>query len=493
MSTSASAAAPAKDANPFSTASITAMLAEILVADRHSPPNNGKAAFERVERSLSALGLFDFTASEFCQPSDVQDTTRVAQLRAKQAKDAAAALSASSSSSGNDGSSPSPKVEVKYDGNGQELDPETHEILSHMAAYAPRSMVSTTNALSNFSSMAVVRYHDPITELPETQALAGQRAVAQSLLERVFMPHHAHVIVSCKQGDIAAIWSLARQLCVGDATAARLDTITSMVQMVRSPPPSWPELSHLITQIQMQLTREQPQGGGMELGWRLLPEFIMRALQSTNYDHLRVEIALLHKISSAVTTERIQQDMTAAHALSVSRPPPARALVSQHLPAPTHAPTPEQPPRTKKPCFNIRDHGTCKYGDACRYDHGAAAPSGPPQLSGVCAACSSPSHGINQCPVHKASQLVRRKAGTARAEQASLASKAQSAEVAKLSADVTRLSALLSKARPAAAPAAPAPPAPADFAAENQRLRAQLAASYSNNPYFAYAAGQAEP
>jgi hypothetical protein len=356
-----------------------------------------------------------------------------------------------------------------------------------VAAYAPRDLASTTNSLDNYSSVSTVLYVDPLTDAQETQSFASQRAVAFRLLERVFLPNQAHVVVSCKYGDIAAIWSLARALCVGDADKLRLDAIVSMVNMVRSPPKSWPELSQMLTQIQLRLTRDVPATRSFEVGAGLLPAFALRALQSSNYDYLRVDIALLHKVVGAITTSRIQQDMTAAHSQAISRPS-GRALMGSARP-PAHSP-PADPSRhagppsrqeTLQACFNFRDRGTCRFGDKCRFDHGGGAGKvgkDRPQLTGVCAACSSPAHGMNQCPVHK--QRLRK---GEKAEQAK-------AHLAQLTSQVSSMRALL-----ASRPAVPVPAAlPVDPQDEIKQLRAQLASSYAANPWVAYSpAGAALP
>ena len=484
-----------KAADAYSSAAITAIISDIIVADRHTPPHNGKEVIEKLEHALNGLALYDFTAKEFCQPSSTQDTSRIAKLRVKQAlqaaNEAAAAKAAQdhikSELDNDDANNTEEQKTVRAElARTLHLDSVTSEILASMkarapkapvAAYAPRDLSSTTNSLDNYTSVSTVLYMDPLTDAQEVQSLASQRSIAMRLLEKVFLTNHAHVIVSCKYGDIAAIWSLARALCIGDAENLRLDTITSMVQMVRSPPSTWPELSHLVTQIQLRLTRDVPVRKSFEVGDGLLPAFTMRALQSSNFEHLRVDITLLHKVAGDITVSRILTDMNAAHSLSLTRPNGRALLGNAQTPNP---PASVPPPRRTtssatglQMCFNFRDKGTCRFGDKCRYDHGGGAgrTKDSPQLDGVCASCSSRSHGLSQCPTHK--QRLR-KAGTAKAELAK-------ANLAKLTSEVATLKAFM-----ASIPAAPTAPAPVDPQVEIQRLQAQLAASYAANPWVAY-------
>jgi hypothetical protein len=488
--------------NVFSSASIAAVLADVVIADRHTPPHNGKEALERVEHALNGLGLYDFTAAEFCQPAATQDTSRVAQLRAKQAKQALDASNALAAAASAHPAPSTPGRSVKVEGKvgvsaDVQLDEESTTILSTMVAhpapppsssasahYAPPTMTSTTNSLADYSATSTVRYLDPLTDKLESQALVGQRSLAQRLLEKVFMPHHSHVVVSCRHGDISGIWALARALCVGDATSSKLDAITAMVNMVRVPPQSWPALSHMATQLQLSLHRDSTGDNRLLVGLGLLPEFVMRALQSPNFDYLRVDVALLHKVAGHITIERIQHDMSAAHSLVMSRPG-GRALHAQAPPAPVPDPPPDVASALAASgvpvCFQFRDKGSCRFGDKCRYTHGNSGPakgSGTakdPSLTGVCASCSSPSHGINQCPV----RLQRRKEGNEKANKARAEGKAQ---MAKLTEDMATMRAMMAK------PAAPSAPDPA---VEIQQLKAQLAASF--NPYFAYGPGGVHP
>jgi hypothetical protein len=224
------------------------------------------------------------------------------------------------------------------------------------------------------------------------------------------------------------------------------------------------------------------------VGMGLLPQFVLRALQKASFDYLRVDIALLHKVPGKITTAHIQHDMAAAHsqATSAHSPPAGRAFYAPYPDAPwSGGPSTAPPPAPVHPaapspsvqvCFNFRDKGKCRYGDSCKFQHPAPAKQGS---TGVCVVCSSPQHGINQCPVHKQRQLDKRKAGSARAEKANLA-------MTQLTDEVAALRALVKE--PANIPAV-------DGAAqaEIRRLHAQLASSYQQNPYYSFGPNSAPP
>jgi hypothetical protein len=487
-STSAGVAGTQPDAvrhSNFQNSTFSAALASVIVADKHTPPQNGKACIEGLERALHGLGLYDFTVTEFCQPSAAQHSSRTALLiikRAKEAKEQAILLAATT---------PSVKSEEVKAGASMDApsDKETSDILASMtvsaptAAYAPRDLASTTNSLDNYTTISTIRYMDPLTEDVESQALCGQRALAQALIEKAFLTHHSHVVVSCAHGDIAASWALARALCVGDALANRMDALTDMVALVRSPPTTWPELSHAMTQLEFRFARNAPADPLLHVGAGLLPQFVMRALQHANFDYLRVDIALLHKVSGSVTVSRIQHDLSAAH--SVAHSVPRSGVSGRALYAPS-APSPPAPaPATSSSsadqvCFNFRDKGKCRYGDECRFKHVTTSGATPRGVTGVCVVCSSASHGITHCPVHKLRQQEKRKAGSERAEKAKLA-------VAKLNEEVVSLRAMMAAA-PVPAPAAPvADPAQVEI----RRLQAQLAAF--NSPFYSYGPASAPP
>ena len=142
----------------------------------------------------------------------------------------------------------------------------------------------------------------------------------------------------------------------------------------------------------------------------------------------------------------------------------------------------------------------CRFGTRCKYEHvgpggNANQPGGNANqpLTGVCAACSSKSHGISQCPVHARQQ--QRKAGNARALEA----KAAKEQLEAITTELASMKAMFAHhPAPAAVPtsfahhAQTAPTPPADHhLLEVQRLQGQLAAALSSNPYYSFAGGHA--
>ena len=419
---------------------MTAILASLTIAGKASPPSNGRDVIIRLEQSFHSLALTDFTLTEFCVKGKEQDTSRAAALKAKLSAAAVLAPTVSPSSPQSSAkSAPSVKAEPiagDLTPAGLPLCPDPADVT--VLSYAPPTISSTANSLSNFTSLAVVHYLDPITEVNETDDFRRKRALAQTLLEHVFAPNHAHVFRANTNGDIAAIWSAARALCIGDVKASRLDTITSLVDMARHPPSTWTELACLLNQLQQQLASEMTQStSGMELGTRLLPEFALRALQSSNFDHLRVDIAMLHKVQGNITLPRILHDIGTAHSLTVGQPAQHRALAAD-------APTPTTSTRSGV-CFAFRDHGSCRNHNSCRFRHIDNGPtnSKPSQLSGACYECGKTSHGMRDCPV----RLKRRQLQTT-----------QSASIAAQTVEVARLTALLATTPPPRQP--PLQPSP---------------------------------
>jgi hypothetical protein len=477
-----SASVSAHDA--FTTASISAVMQDLTAADRHNPPHNGREVLSRTEQALTVLDLFEFTLREFCEPSAEQDTSRVAALRAKRQAEATA------------GSTVKPKREAKEATDSRESkvpsraspDLEVAALMASMRtvpAYAPRAMSATDNTLDHYSSMTTIRYIDPITDKVESTKLAAKRAMAQRILEKTFLQHHPSVTTSCRHGDIAAMWSIARALCVGDDTHERLDTISDMVDMVRNPPATWPALSHMLTKLQLRINRNSTAGDGLTIGHRLLPEFTLRALQHPQFSYLRVDIALLHKVSTELTLKRIQQDLTAAHSVA-----PARTGGRAYAAETTHPPSHGLQAATdaggdKQVCFHFRDHGKCRFGDKCRFIHDSGqAGSDSRPLTGSCLACGSKAHGIKQCPQHKKQQ---REAGSKRAE-----AKAAEARMAQLTTEVASLTAMMASAHsnsPAIRSSTDAAASGPALERQVQHLQAQLAAAHANDPFRQSAGG----
>ena len=483
---------------------ITQTLADLVIADKHVPPKNGKACMTQLERAFCGLDMHEFTLAEFNVPTNQPAaSSRVAQLLTMLAAEAATAAANApasptpSSPSSPPQSSPSspPAVKIEPVGTGARS-----TMIDLTSSYAPRSLTSTTNNLSSSTSSLIVRtYINPITKLVEEPSLAVSRSLCQRMLERVFIPHHAHVISTCANGDISAIWATARSLCLGNSKKTLLDTIAEMVAMVSSPPAAWSEMAVLLARISLRFSENTSDDPNLRVGTSMLPEFTLRALQHSNFDYLRLEVTMLSKINvadgSSISLARIVQDMGAAHSQSLSQPTSQRAFI-----APVVATTAAA--RKLQVCFHFRDRGTCRNGDNCRFSHivkpGAAAPTTntttattkpTAQLDVTCLVCNSKSHGIQDCRRHKAQQ----KAAT------------QTAQMAKVEAEMSELRALIASQ---AAPAKPAPPVPTALPAattqvdqhsanqEIQRLRAQLAASHATNwdPYYQYGPGnQGQP
>jgi hypothetical protein len=307
------------------------------------------------------------------------------------------------------------------------------------------------------------------------------------MLTAVFQTHHSFVVVSCRNGDIASMWAHARALCVGNDVENRLDAIAEMVAMARSPPHSWPGLSHAIAQLQLRLAHEAPRSAGLDIGSRILPQFVLRALQHSNFNYMRVDITLLNKVSIDITVDRINQDMTTAHAGSLSRPG-ARAFHAQAEQDSAQIDQESLPPAqamaatgTVGTCFNWRDGKTCTFGDRCRFSHDGVKgvstdAKSSSQLTGSCITCGSASHGINECPV-RAKQL--RDAATKKKRDAgNKKAAAASAHLAKVTAELATVKAMVAK--PPAPPASAWPPPPSAPIDQVSALQAQLANALAN-------------
>lgn len=474
--------------------------AELIVADRGSPPANGQAVMGQLERAFHFLQFTELTVLEFNVVTDQPYAgSRIEQLRMKLASEdlassAPAPPSSSSSASGSSSSGRSPaspesdsSAEFKKELVDDKAALQARLLLADASSYAPRALTSTTNSLANAAPIVMLCYLDPLTGSVEAAEFAASRAVAQRLLERVFLPNHPHVIQSCPNGNIAAIWGMAKALCVGNDKKALLDAITAMVNMVRAPPTSWPALAALLARLDLRLAHTATDHESLHVGSSLLPEFCLRALQHSNFDYLRLEVAMLHKINTAdgssVSLKRIVQDMGVAHSMSLTQGGSGRSATG------FLADYPAQP--TPPVCFFYRDHGHCRHGENCRFTHVGPAKPRPASSSSSsrrpaspaspldtrCLACGAKSHGIQDCPRHKEQR-----------KQAKEKEVKHRAELARVSEEVAEMKALLSAVRsppPGPTPAplpGPAPPPPLTGPqAEIDRLRAELAASHARS------------
>ena len=330
--------------------------------------------------------------------------------------------------------------------------------------------------------MVVINYVDPITGTVESPEYAGDRAVAQRMMEKVFLPHHPHVVKSCPYGNISSMWAMAKTLCVGSSKQSLLNSITEMVSLVRAPPTTWPPLAAIVARLALRLDQDSGLDKSLHVGPGLLPEFLLRALQHSNFDYLRLEVQMLHKVNnsdgSAISLPHIIQDMGVAHSLSLQQADNVHAFFAD--PAPT---------TSTATCFHFEKHGTCRWGDKCRYSHTAGPAKSSPnrpanQLDSTCLVCGSKSHGIQECPKHK--EQLAEKQKTKRKAKSEAAGK-QRAALAKMETEMAQMRAYFADKVQTGPP--PPDPAAAVFepqpkndqqGAEIQRLRTQLAAQQAS-------------
>jgi hypothetical protein len=293
----------------------------------------------------------------------------------------------------------------------------------------------------------------------ESNELAQQRAVAQRMLEQVFATSHAHIISTNANGDIASIWAAALGLCIDAPKDTLMDSLAALVDLSRAPPSSWPATTRKISELKIAFS-EASSLPGFALGPRFLSEFTMRALQKPAFDYIRFDIALLNKVPGVITTDRIVQDLGAAHSTAVA----AGAVPTSHQQAhlansssssssssgSSGAPRPKS--AEKRICFAYRDHGNCRNKE-CIFVH-AARPQDAQVRTGRCVECFSDTHGFRECP----KRIAREKAH-----------KVQTANLASVTKDLAEL-----KAQVAAAAPPPVSPPPLNDT-EYYRVRAEMA------------------
>ena len=375
----------------------------VEIADPGVPPPNGQEVLRFLDSALVSLSATDLGFTEFCRLCPTADSDRISKLREKKLN--AKTISSASESASDDTSG----TTVKAEGNEvkSDLSPPTKPTsgsLGAAAAYAPadrsahvNSVFSPSGGFGRIHASAVPTYLDPLTERAESVEWARLRIICQRLCEAV-MVNHQHLIASCVQGDIAGLLGKIATLCLGDENVLLMDHFAAMVDMGRSPPKRWPDLSALLGKLQLNFDRI-PVGHPMRIGPGVLVQHAYRAL--AHYPELSVELALLRKVSGVtVTVDRIIGDISSAvnlrgdSASKSAADPPSR--ISGHVAKPVVAGD-----KAAGVCYHFRDYGRCKYGDQCKYPHVPRQDAGgdAKQTSGVCYECGSSSHGVQDCPV----------------------------------------------------------------------------------------------
>jgi len=122
---------------------------------------------------------------------------------------------------------------------------------------------------------------------------------------------------------------------------------------------------------------------------KILAMFVLRALDSES--DFAVQVAGL-RASGAATEEIIKVISQRDNGLRASRPHPTGHVASA-------APGPPAE-KAKRVCY-LFQKGECTYGQGCKFEHTPVA--------GKCLACGSAEHGLDRCPLKKASDRGDRK------------------------------------------------------------------------------------
>jgi hypothetical protein len=363
----------------------------VVVAGRGVPPGNGVEVILFVDRALTVLGAMDLTFGEFCQlMPESAEPPRLAQLR-KMREEAAKAA----------------EPEAKVEAVKQENLPA--------AVYAPPKPTDGVNTLnSRVATSSVPQYIDPITGQHEAAEYQRLRLITQHLLELV-LAHHLHLIRACVSGDIAKMVGALRGLCCSTGEIPRLKILVEAFHLCSAPRTTWPQLSATLSRLNIAITTDVDDP--MHVGPGVLAAIAKASL--AKYPEFETEMTLMGKMQGeTVTIPVIIHNVSLAYA---SKAGGAQGMMADFAPAHTspgpadEATAPAAGPtasdviqafaaKSANICFNWRDKGICRYGDACRFPHIGLGKSGrePPPTDG-CYECGGP-HTFSACPKVKGRQ-----------------------------------------------------------------------------------------
>ena len=335
-------------------AALVSKLPAVVVLDKSKGvPTNGIAWRDSVARTMSMLDCTHLSYAEFnVQAVGSLGAGKLALLRKK--------ISEVSSSS-----------------SGVKLEPG---VFAPLAASSLDMSVEATAVHFKEAPM----FNDPLSGDFEDKSERYKRLVMFDRLKQSCVGYPL-LLSQSVTGDIAAALKLIMSLIFGTSEQSVIKAMVALGSLAKPPSHSWESFTAEVLGISQAL--DGAQDSRLHLGSRILPLFVLRALDAD--PRLSVEVALLRRIGPDVTTERIINDI----GVKMMQLGPVSAPIVGAVGA-----------VAKRPCFKFRDQGACQFGDKCRFSHDRKA--GKPKTAssstrGACYECGSTQHGIQSCPDFK--------------------------------------------------------------------------------------------
>jgi len=201
------------------------------------------------------------------------------------------------------------------------------------------------------------------------------------------LEHHSQLMDGVPRYDVYGLIDLVLMTFEDDKAEHQLDNIVSMTRLALRPG-QWPVLRTETIRLGSEMS--QVTDTDIRLPPKLLAMFVLRALDSDS--DFAVQVASL-RASNAKISDIIKVISKRDNELRASRPKP-----SGHVASTDAGPQAE---RAIRVCY-LFQKGECTYGEACKFEH--------TPLAGQCLACGSTAHGLDRCPLKKASDKGDKKA-----------------------------------------------------------------------------------
>jgi hypothetical protein len=269
-------------------------------------------------------------------------------------------------------------------------------------------------------------------EVPEDKNERMMRARVWARIEKA-LPHHHHIIMTVVQagdkGNVHALLGALEDEAWQVHEASLCDDLAAVINF-RKVGRTYASFKEQVLQLHANFNNIRDPEFALGPGW--LPAFVLRAFQED--ESYREQItAALERARSGPLTLPLLLDILAGGAkrdearLKRAKQPKSdgvKGFVTQTKPRKKNPPSASQQQSTttqshtstKRVCYQFRETGTCKYGQACRFSHGdAEATYGvdlPQGQRGQCYYCRSPDHGVNACPKKLAKEATAHVATT---------------------------------------------------------------------------------
>jgi hypothetical protein len=286
-------------------------------------------------------------------------------------------------------------------------DAEQHSVESEKKDGIDLPLSQVGQSIGSSSAGATVYYRDPLenTDVCESGNERAIRVTGWTWYVDA-LRNHAGIVNAVRPYDIHALVKMVKVSCIGEDSVRVLNNIRDMVKLSKLPGQPFAPFCSEVTRLMAEMGRVTDDR--YKIGPGVLPAFVLRAIEDD--EAYQVDVAFLRR--QGANLDKIIHDLSQKAVTVESGVAKVTGLqVSLGKGAGYGSGV------SKGPCYNWRDNGACKFGEACRFSHAGASSvvpkassTAPAASRAACLECGSNRHGYRDCDRRKMRQKDQKEA-----------------------------------------------------------------------------------